>query len=55
MTYRQLEDFRTTSRLTINQMDNLLNGIDIRDIESIIYDAETNTFKITISKDAYNL
>ena len=52
MTYGQLEDFRKASRLTFDQMDKLLNGIDIRDIESIIYNAETNTFKITISKDA---
>ncbi len=52
MTYAQLEEFRKTSRLTYNQMDNLLEGIDIRYIESITYNAETNTFKITISKDA---
>lgn len=52
MTYGQLEEFRKTARLTFNQMDNLLKDIDIRDIETIIYNAETNTFKVTISKDA---
>lgn len=55
MTYRQLEDFRKTARLTYNQMDKLLYGINIHDIETITYNAETNTFKITISKDAYCL
>jgi len=55
MTYGQLEDFRKTARLTFNQMDNLLKGVDIRDIETITYNAETNTFKITISKDAWYL
>ena len=52
MTYAQLEDFRKTSKLTFNQMDHLLDRINICDIESIIYNAETNTFKIIISKDA---
>lgn len=51
MTYRQLEDFRRTTNLTFNQMDNLLKGIDFRDIERIIYVEETETYKITISKD----
>lgn len=55
MTYGQLEDFRKTSKLNFEQMDHLLHGIDIRDIETITYNAETDTFKVTISKDRYRL
>lgn len=52
MTYGQLEDFRKISHLSFEQMEKILNGIDIRDIESITYDAKANAYKILISKDA---
>ena len=50
MIYEQIEEFRKQLRLSYEDMDNLLDGLTIREIKSIDLIPENGKFRIVIER-----